>query len=257
MRRTHLLATAATIVAWVAAAGAAVAVPAPAAADQPVTTMSVAIAPLEVKQGSRFTLSGRAGYGDSGNAAPVDLYFRKSEADAEPYVRIATVGASSSGRFRATLTAKTSGHYYAFYRGNGKRGFGSASDYLAAYTSTIADRTVYTWSGTRLQCHPQCVTTGPVQKLGAAPVRVTFERECARAKSGGGLGFIADPETPPTKGDPGWRDFPEGAGPTGFELAPAVREGRFHLRWSSPAGAGAGCDLTFTATQRSEHKQYV
>lgn len=223
-------------------------------ADTPVT-MTFRVTPDEVKQGARITLAGRAGFGDSGNAAAVALYFRRTEAD--PYVRVGTARAASSGHFRATLTARASGHYEAVYRGNSRRGPASASDFVAVYTTSTADRMLYSWSGTGLQCHPECTATGPRQTLGPAPVRVTFERACAQPKSGGILGFTADPSPTPKPGTPGWRDFPAGAGPTSFELTPPVPGGHFHLRWNSPAGKQTTCDLSFTAVQQAEQKRYL
>ena len=153
MRGTHLLAAAVTCAAVLPGA-------VPARADQPLTEVLVAIAPSEVKQGARFTLTGRGGSGTSGNAAPVDIYFRRADSESAPYVKLTTVSAANSGRFSATLTASGSGYYMAFYRGNKQRGFGTASDYLAAYTSTTTDRLLWTWTSDDLQCHPECAATG-------------------------------------------------------------------------------------------------
>ncbi|MBG0562955.1 hypothetical protein [Actinoplanes aureus] len=248
MRGAHLFAATAALLAGLSGA-------APArAADTPVT-MTFAVAPDEVRQGSRIVLAGRAGFGNRGNAGPVDLYFRKSEND--PYVRLSSIAATSSGRFRTTLTARASGDYQAVYRGNKLRGPASGSDFLAVYTTSSTDRLVYSWSGTRLQCHPTCLATGPAQSAGPAPIRVTFKRTCAQPKSGGSLGFTADPANARKPGDRGWRDFPDGVGPTEFELTPPATGGHFHLRWSSPAGKDTSCDLAFTAIQRHDQKRYL
>ncbi|WP_328477051.1 hypothetical protein OHA21_23520 [Actinoplanes sp. NBC_00393] len=245
MRGTHLLATAAVLAAGLSGV---------AAAHTPVE-MTFAVAPDEAKQGSRITLSGRAGFGSGGNAGPVDLYFRKSENDA--YARIGTTNASSAGTFSTTLTARASGDYQAVYRGNKRRGTASASDYLAVYTTTTADLALYSWSGTRVQCHPSCTAAGPDQTLLPGPVRIRFKHTCAQPKSGGSLGFTADPKIIPKPGAPGWRDFPQGAGPTEFELTPPAPNGHFRLRWSSPAGKDTTCDLAFSATQRNTQKRYL
>ncbi|MEU4423489.1 hypothetical protein AB0F81_22915 [Actinoplanes sp. NPDC024001] len=245
MRATPLL-TAAVLV---LAAGA------PAHAEPARVTMTFTIAAAEVKQGTRVTLSGRAGFGATGNAGPVELYFRKQEA--HPFVRIGATTAAASGAFSATLTARASGEYQAVYRGNHLRGRASGSDYLAVYTTRTADRKLFSWSGTRVQCHPDCAATGPGQTLGPGPVRLTFRRSCAQPDSSGVLAFTAEPGSVPKPGTPGWRHFPPGATTTDIDLVPPVRTGHFHLRWHSPAGKNTTCDLAFTATQQVEQKNYI
>ncbi|WP_229074068.1 hypothetical protein [Actinoplanes sp. DH11] len=226
----------------------------------PTTEMVFAVSPDEVRQGSRITLSGKAGWGDTGNAAPVDLYFRKTEKDR--WARIGRVAADDAGRFRTTMIARTSGDYEAVYRGIKKNGRGSAymTDYLAVFTTRTVDRLVYTWQGTQLQCHPVCRAQSPELTLGRGPVHVSFRRDCGRTRSGGSLGFGADPWNRHAAGDPGWRDFPDGAGPTAFTLAPPKPAGHFYLTWSSvqrERGQATVCDLGYTVTQTATEVAYV
>ncbi|BAL90695.1 hypothetical protein AMIS_54750 [Actinoplanes missouriensis 431] len=224
----------------------------------PLTEIAFAISPDQVTQGSRVVLAGYAGSGDSGNAAPVDVYFRKTEND--PYVRIARTAAASSGRFSTTVTAVASGDYEVLYRGNKRRGPASASDYLAVYTTRTVTRLVYAWTATRLQCHPVCRTHGPELTLGTGPVHLSFQRDCGPTRSGGSLGFTRDPWNKHAAGDPGWRDFKDGAGPVEFDLAPPERNGHFYLTWSSvqrARGQATLCDLRFTATQTANEITYV
>ncbi|MBB2944123.1 hypothetical protein FB565_003852 [Actinoplanes lutulentus] len=224
----------------------------------PVTEMTFAVSPDAVTKGSRITLAGEAGAGDSGNAGPVDLYFRKSEDDA--YARIGRIAASATGRFSTTLTATTSGDYQAVYRGNKKRGEASGSDYLAVYTTRTVKRLIYTWKATNMQCAPVCRAHSPELTLGQGPVHLSFQRDCGQTRSGGSLGFTPDPWNKHEPGDPGWRDFPDGAGPAEFDLAPTKPAGHFYVTWSSVArepGQPTRCQLSYTATQTATEIAYV
>ncbi|GLY00041.1 hypothetical protein [Actinoplanes sp. NBRC 101535] len=263
MRRISLLAATTTLIALLPGpaagagrvddAGPSAVLPEPAGEAR--VTMMFDVAPGEVSRGSRVVLRGRAGNGDEGNAGPVDLYFRRSAA--EPWARAGTTTASGAGHFSATLTASESGDYQAVYRGNKTRGAAVASDYLAVFTTRLVTRMLFTWSGTRLQCRPACTATGPAQALGPGPVKVVFRRSCRQPGSGGSIGFAADPAAARIPGDPAWRDFPDGAGPTEFDLTPAASSGRFRLTWLSTPGADTTCDLSFSAAQRSTEKLYL
>ncbi|BBH71327.1 hypothetical protein ACTI_80120 [Actinoplanes sp. OR16] len=224
----------------------------------PLTEMTFAVSPDSVKAGSRITLAGVAGAGSSGNAGVVDLYFRKGEND--DYLRIGRLAAGDSGRFGTTMTANASGDYMAVYRGNKQRGTASGSDYVSVYTTRTIKRLVYAWSATNTQCHPVCRTHSPDVTLGTGPVHVSFQRDCGPTRSGGSLGFTDDPWNKHEPGDPGWREFPEGAGPTEFDLAPTAPAGHFYLTWSSvqrERGQATLCNLSYRATQDTTVVTYL
>ncbi|MEU4695391.1 hypothetical protein [Actinoplanes sp. NPDC023714] len=228
------------------------------AARGPLTEMTFAVAPDSVRAGSRITLGGVAGAGRRGNAGAVDLFFRKTEDD--PYARIGRLAANDAGRFGTTLTASASGDYLAVYRGNRQRGIASASDYVSVYTTRTVKRLIYSWSATNQQCHPVCRTQSPDVTLGTGPVHVSFQRDCGPTRSGGSLGFTKDPWNKHAPGDPGWRDFPDGAGPVEFDLAPTAPAGHFYLTWSSvqrERGQATLCNLSYRATQDTTQITYV
>jgi hypothetical protein len=248
-----MLATHLVVAAAVMATGAA----APAARG-PLTEMTFAVAPDAVQPGARITVAGTAGAGRTGNAGPVDVFFRKTEKD--QYARVARLTAADSGRFGATLVASTSGDYQAVYRGNKLRGQASASDYLSVYTTRTVKRLIYSWSATGWQCRPVCRTHSPDVTLGTGPVHVSFQRDCGEARSGGSIGFTGDRWNRHEPGDPGWRDFPDGAGPVEFDLAPTGPAGHFYLTWTSTQrerGQATLCNLKYTATQTATERRYL
>jgi hypothetical protein len=75
--------------------------------------------PEPLKAGSPVVLSGRAGCGAAGNAAPVRLYFRKYNGTV--YTLIAATRATPSGAFRLQTKQTTSGYWKAVYAGNAVR----------------------------------------------------------------------------------------------------------------------------------------
>ncbi|MEV0899833.1 hypothetical protein [Actinoplanes sp. NPDC049802] len=264
MGSTRLLAAGGALAATLAVAAPvvtpdrAVAVPAP--ARGPVSGMEFAASHDEVAAGTPIVLRGRAGYLDraTGNGGRVDIYFRKGRTAPKVYLGSAVAG--SSGRFRFPTRANASGDYVAHYRHRKLAITADATDFLAVYTSRQVDRMLFSWTATRLSCLPACKAAGPEQLISAAPVKVKLERACLQPGSGGRIGFTADPKNAFRAGDPGWRDFPKGDGPTDFELEPTATKGHFHLEWTSatpPEGQLASCDISFTASQRSVDKNYV
>jgi hypothetical protein len=233
---------------------------APLADPAPVTSMEFTAAPDEVKPGATVVLSGWAGFvgRDTGNAGRVDFWFRKSPKD--PKVPLGSTEAGSSGKFRHKIKATGSGEYGAQYRHRKLPVSASATDHLSVYTERAVDRMLYSWTATAMSCLPSCKAIGPEQFISAGPVKVKLTRECLQPKSGGRIGFTADPANVYKPGDPAWRDFPQGEGPTEFELEPGITRGHFHLEWTSaaaPEGELTSCNLSFTATQTDLQKDYV
>ncbi|GAA4966626.1 hypothetical protein GCM10025331_69040 [Actinoplanes utahensis] len=264
-----LAATGTALVAALAGATPAGAAPEPArtpagtaapSARTPETSIDFAAAPDETTVGAPVVLSGRAGLvgRGTGNAGTVRFWFRKGQQG--PKVYLGSVAAGDSGAFRHTVKATATGEYLAEYRNSRQPILASGTDFLAVYTNRPVDRMLYTWTATRLSCLPSCRATGPEQFISPGPVQVKLNRDCLQPKSGGRIGFTSDPANTVTPGDPAWREFPDGEGPTTFELRPGVTKGHFHLEWTSgpaPAGQLTACDISFTASQRSVSKDYV
>lgn len=240
-------------------------VPATAAPPPPKTEiqtgMRFSAGPDETTPGGRVVLSGWAGIEGraTGNAGRVEFYFRPKPAG--PKVLVGTTEAGSSGRFRYLAKATVSGEYSAHYRHRKLDITADGTDSLNVYVEQPVDRFLYSWTAESLSCLPTCTADGPEQFVSAAPIKVQLTRECLRPRSGGRIGFSAGPGTEYRPGAPGWRDFPDGEGPTEFELNPGVTRGRFHLEWTSGAPAGDGeltsCNLSFTATQQHVERRYL
>jgi hypothetical protein len=237
---------------------------APAAAapliDPPKTDMVLSAGTAEVKPGAPVVLSGWAGFlgRDTGNAGKIDFWFSKGATG--PRVHVGSTEAGSSGNFRLKVKATASGQYQAEYTHRKQPVKAAGTAYLNVYTEQPVDRTLYGWSATTMPCLPSCKAVGPDQLISTGPIKVKLTRECLRPASGGRVGFTADPKNAFKAGDPGWRDFPKGEGPTEFELKPGVTRGHFYLEWTStaaPEGQFTSCNLSFTATQTDAQKNYV
>lgn len=258
MGSTRLLAAGTALVATLADA-----TPARAAAEPartPVTSMEFTASPDETAAGGPVVLSGRAGFAGrvTGNAGTVRFYFRKGQQGSKVY--LGSAAAADSGHFRHTVRATATGEYLAEYRNHRQSALASATDFLAVYTNRPVDRMLYTWTATALSCLPACKATGPEQFISRGPVRVTLKRDCLQPKSGGRIGFTSDPANTFTPGDPGWREFPDGEGPTTFELKPGITKGHLHLEWTSkpaPAGQLTSCNISLTAAQTTISKDYI
>jgi hypothetical protein len=237
---------------------------APAAAapliDPPKTDMVLSAGTAEVKPGAPVVLSGWAGFlgRDTGNAGKIDFWFSKGATG--PRVHVGSTEAGSSGNFRLKVKATASGQYQAEYTHRKQPVKAAGTAYLNVYTEQPVDRMLYGWSATTMPCLPSCKAVGPDQLISTGPIKVKLTRECLRPASGGRVGFTADPKNAFKAGDPGWRDFPKGEGPTEFELKPGVTRGHFYLEWTStaaPEGQFTSCNLSFTATQTDAQKNYV
>jgi hypothetical protein len=246
----------------VALAGSAPAVAAPPPAKTEIQTgMEFTAGPDETTPGGQVVLSGWAGIEGrtTGNAGRVEFFFRKKPTD--PKVPIGTTEAGSSGKFRYTAKATVSGEYSAHYKHRKLAITADGTDSLNVYVDRPVDRFLYSWTAESLSCLPTCTAEGPEQFVSATPIKVKLTRECLRPKSGGRIGFTADPENAYTAGAPGWRDFPDGEGPTEFELNPGITRGHFYLEWTSGAPAGdaelTACNLSFSATQQHVERQYI
>ncbi|GGN42182.1 hypothetical protein FHR83_007277 [Actinoplanes campanulatus] len=264
MGNTRLLAAGGALAATMAVAvpvvtlDRAVAVPAP--ARGPASGMEFSAPHDEVEAGTPIVLSGRAGYLNraTGNGGRVDIFFRKEQT--APKVYLGSVTAGSSGKFRFPTRANATGEYVAHYQHRKLAITADATDFLAVFTSRQVDRRLFSWTATNLSCLPTCKAVGPDQLISAGPVKVKLERKCLQPKSGGRIGFTADQKNAYRAGDLGWRDFPEGDGPTEFELKPTTVKGHFYLEWTSatpPQGQFSSCDISFAVSQTSTDKNYV
>jgi hypothetical protein len=259
---TRLLMIGTALVATLAgSAPAAAAPPPPPPKNEIQTGMQFAAGPAETTPGGRVVLSGWAGIlgRDTGNAGRVDFSFRKTPAD-KP-VPVGSTEAGSSGKFRYTTKATVSGEYMAHYKHQKRDITADGTDSLNVYVDRPVDRFLYSWTADSLSCLPTCTADGPEQFVSATPIKVKLTRECLRPKSGGRIGFTDDPANTYKAGAPGWRDFPNGEGPTEFELNPGITRGHFHLEWTSgPPASDAeltACNLSFSATQQHIERQYI
>ena len=253
---TRLLA-AGTILA-AALTGAAPAAAAPPA--DPETDMVLSAGTAEVKPGTMITLSGWAGWlgRDTGNAGKVEFFFRKGATG--PRVRIGTTEAASSGDFRLKVKATASGQYAAEYQHRKQPVKANGTAYLNVYTEKPVERTLFGWNAFTMSCLPACEAVGSEQLISPGPIKVKLTRECLQPTAGGRVGFTTDPKNAFKAGDPGWREFPKGEGPTEFELKPGITRGHFYLQWTStaaPEGQFTSCNLSFLATQSDVQKDYV
>ncbi|MFC4071258.1 hypothetical protein [Actinoplanes subglobosus] len=241
---------------------------APAAAAPPppkneiVTDMEFKVGPAETTPGGRVVLSGWAGIvgKDTGNAGRVDFYFQGNKPE-DKQVHLGSTQAGSSGKFRWTTAATVSGDYMAKYQHRTRDISADGFWGLKVYVDRPVDQFLYSWTADALSCLPKCTTEGPEQFISAGPIKVTLNRECLRPKSGGRIGFTADATNTYQPGAPGWRDFPEGEGPTEFELNPGITRGHFYLEWTSAAPASdnelTSCNLSFSASQKRTQREYI
>ncbi|WP_433790409.1 hypothetical protein [Actinoplanes sp. CA-252034] len=261
MGSTRLLTIGTALVATLAGSAPAAAAPPPPPKTEINTGMQFAAGPDETTPGGNVVLSGWAGIEGrtTGNAGRVEFHFRKKGSDEQVYVGATDAG--SSGKFRFTTKATVSGEYNAHYRHRKMAITADGTDSLNVYVDRPVDRFLYSWRADALSCLPACVAQGPDQFVTAGPIKVELTRECLRPGSGGRIGFTADPANTYTAGAPGWRDFPDGEGPTRFELNPGLTRGHFHLEWTSGPAADdkelTSCNLAFSATQQHIERQYV
>ncbi|SFE77409.1 hypothetical protein SAMN05421541_103509 [Actinoplanes philippinensis] len=259
MSSTRLLTVGAAMVAAMAGSTPAAAAPPP--PPELLTTMQFTAGPDEVAPGGKVVLSGQAGIEgrSTGNAGRVEFSFRKKGTTEE--VSVGATDAGSSGKFRFTTKATVSGEYVAHYRHRTRDITADGTDSLNVYVDRPVDRFLYSWTAQALSCLPTCVAQGPDQFVTTGPIKVKLTRECLRPNSGGRIGFTADPANTYTAGAPGWRDFPNGEGPTDFELNPGITRGHFYLEWTSGPAADAkeltSCNLAFSATQQQTERQYI
>ncbi|GIF36824.1 hypothetical protein [Actinoplanes xinjiangensis] len=262
MGSTRLLTIGTALVATLAGSVPAAAAPPPPPPKTALQTgMQFAAGPDETTPGGQVVLSGWAGIEgrDTGNAGRVEFRFRKTPADKA--VVIGSTEAGSSGKFRYTTKATVSGEYTAHYKHRKLDITADGTDSLNVYVDRPVDRFLYSWTAENLSCLPTCSTAGPEQFVGTGPIKVKLTRECLRPQSGGRIGFTNDAANTYKAGAAGWRDFPNGEGPTEFELKPGITRGHFYLEWTSGAPASdmelTACNLAFSATQQHIERKYV
>jgi hypothetical protein len=258
---TRLLTIGVALVATLAGSAPAAAAPPPPKTEI-VTDMRFQAGPAETTPGGRVVLSGWAGIvgRDTGNAGKVDFYFHgKKPQDKEVYV--GSTEAGSSGKFRYTTKATVSGQYRAKYQHRTRDITADGTWGLNVYVDRHVDHFLYSWTADALSCLPACVAEGPDQFVSAGPIKVELTRQCLQPRSGGRIGFTDDDTNTYKAGAPGWRDFPEGEGPTEFELKPGITLGHFYLEWTSAPPAGdkelTSCNLSFSASQKRVQREYV
>lgn len=251
----------------------AVASPAQAAARPVTMTVSVSPAPTpasasaSVERGALVTLSGRAYSGRTGNAAPVEVWFRKAGTAA--YAKVATTSTASSGTFRRAVRATASGRYKVVYRGSATRKPATRYADLAVHVTQTVRQTVWHRSETAYDClrGTSCPITSPELTIARGPLTASFTIACTQQMWTATVAFTASPANTPPDGAampaaPGWRWLAwHTPVPASFDLAPATTRGHFYLSMTSSRpmfGDGpVTCDFTLTAWQHTTRKLRV
>ncbi|GAA1645233.1 hypothetical protein [Actinoplanes couchii] len=230
-------------------------------------TITFAAAVDEARQGAAVLLSGRAGWSPAGNAATVDVFFRKNGSPG--YTLLTSTKADARGSFRKTITAVSGGTFKAVYRGNSKRKTATATDGLRVWTLKTVTRTVFSHSEAGADCSAvpnRCRYTGPTVTLAHSPITVTGKMHCSTPKPGMGIAFTDAPDNSVPPANPG---TPQ-AGP-GWVVQSYYAVGTVvlsdPLSWTGHFHAGVGCppygqtrpiaDWSVIATQDVPEKRFV
>lgn len=218
----------------VALAGVAL-VPPPAQAAPHASTIAFNAHPEPIAAGSSVTLSGKAGYGSSGNAAAIRFYFRRFNATS--YTLIASTTATSSGAFSKTAKQTTSGYWKAVYAGNSARRPATSSiDYVEARAWRNVPSTRFSRSGTG--DYKSAVLSWYTDRA----AKVTVRETCAEASE---YNFIRVHWT----GHPTW-----GADSASFDFTGTSTSGSSYIYPDEKTGyievtTQDGCSWTVTITQ--------
>jgi hypothetical protein len=188
MRRAVGVVLVAASVVAAGAGGSSVASAAPAAKPKPVTISfrivptPVAHAPVQGKPfvpvGDSLLLTGKAAYGNTGNAGRVDVSFRDTPEDG--LVKIASVTAAADGAYQLRVPATVSGSYEVLYNGNAARQQAWADSYVTVSKDVPATEVVYAHMDTcpATTTAAGCAVTSPELTARPGPLRYVDQQIC-------------------------------------------------------------------------------